>query len=298
MSCQEVMSMLSAYIDGEVQTSDADMIKTHLSECDSCAAECKALQSMTGILRTTPEVEPPAFLLAQIEAATVNRTGFLTRIQRAFDQVPVIVRWATAPAAAAIILLGILLSNNGRIESPLAVKSPIEQIEKAIPGMPDLPSITIEERSPKASVVVATRPVTRASQNGRTGRDLAGGAKAPSHATTSRDHGMELATPADNPAPVEPKLEDPVVEEPVMASNPADEPEPNTVAKTAVDEPVALAKAADDKPIRKTVVLDEQPSGMDQLRRRLAAQNKAKLNGREDRIEGKKYSVGLISLKF
>lgn len=292
MSCQEVMSMLSAYIDGEVQTSDAETIKTHLSECDSCAAECKALQSMTGILRTTPEVEPPAFLLAQIEAATVNRTGFLTRIQRAFDRVPVMVRWATAPAAAAIILLGILLSNNGSIESPVAVKSPTEQIEKAIPGMPDLPSVTIEERSPAAPTLVATRS-SGMRQGGRVIRRVPGGVKAHPQIATPRPSVTEPSAVAEPSVPAEPELD-----EPVTASNPVDEPETEVVAVAPVEEPAPVTKASVEKPAKKTVVLDEHPGGMDQLRRKLTAKNKAKFNGQEDRIEGKKYSVGLISLKF
>ena len=292
MSCQKVLSMLSAYIDGEVQSSDAEMIKAHLSECDSCAAEWKALQAMTGMLRTTPEAEPPAFLLAQIEAATVNRTGFLTRIQRAFDYVPTMVRWASAPIAAAIVLLGILLSINGDMKTPVAVKSPTERIQRAIPGMPGLPNITVQEQIASGGKVVATRPGSKAVWKVRTskpGAKVANGRRAPS----SRELKSE-----DKAEPVEePKLEQPVVDDTGVDENTASEPEPVVMAEVQPEESASVVKVSNERPSKRTPVLDE-PGAMDQLRARLASKSKGKLNSQEDRLAGRKYSVGLISLRF
>lgn len=291
MSCQKVMSMLSAYIDGEVQSSDAEMIKTHLSECDSCAAEWRALQAMTGMLRTTPEAEPPAFLLAQIEAVTVNRTGFLTRIQRALDHVPAMVRWASAPIAAAVVLLGILLSNNGDVNSPVAVKSPMERIENAIPGIPGLPNIMVEEQLPSTGATVAVRPGSKTAWRVQAGRSLPKSANG--HKTSSSG---ELNAATGTAAVEEPKLEEPVDEGINAAENTSDEPESDVVA-AGIDEPVKVVKASGEQTARKTVVIEESGT-MDQLRARLASKSKGKFNSQEDRLEGKKYSVGLISLRF
>jgi len=291
MSCQKVMSMLSAYIDGEVQNSDAGMIKAHLSECDSCASEWRALQCMTGMLRTTPEVEPPAFLLAQIEAATVNRTGFLTTIKRAFDHVPTTVRWAGAPIAAALVLLGILLSNNGSIQTPIAVNNPTERIEKASPG---LPNVTVEEQTPTRPNVIATRPKPRS-----TGWKIHGGKPVVGAKDVKKGpSGEKGLSNVDQPVPVEePKLEEPVIDGTVIAENTPPEPERDLFpAPVGASEPAKANTASQEKPAKKMVSLDE-PGTMEQLRAKLAAKNKNKLNNHEG-IEGRKYSVGLISLRF
>lgn len=295
MSCQKVLSMLSAYIDGEVQNSDAATIKTHLNECDSCASEWKALQCMTGMLRTTPEVEPPAFLLAQIEAATVNRTGFLARVKSAFDHVPTVVRWAGAPVAAAIVLLGILLSNNGGVQTPIALNNPTERIEKSAAG---LPNVSVEELTPSRPNVIAGRPKTRIVRSRVHGGKAVGVAKDVKSPVAIPPVGGSI-TSADQPVVAEePKLEEPVVKTEIAVNTPV-EPEKDGVSSTPVaKEPAGASKVSLGKVAMKTVVLDE-PGAIEQLRAKLAANNrsKSKLKSHEN-IEGRKYSVGLISLRF
>jgi anti-sigma factor RsiW len=286
--------MLSAYIDGEAQTSDAETIKTHLSECDSCASELRALQAMTGMLRTTPEAEPPAFLLAQIEAATVNRTGFLARVKRAFDHVPTTARWASAPIAAAVVLLGILLANNRAVQVPMVVNEPTQGVEQAAPG---LPNAVVEEQLP-AVPAAPGRPKTRATWSYH-GKKVA---PAPMVANQPKKGSAEegnLVSRAEEPASTEePKLEPPVIEEKDVASNTPAEPEARPTATTSDRaKPVEVVKASSEKPAKKPLALDE-PGAIEQLRTKLAAKNKSKQSGHEDRIEGKKYSVGLISLRF
>lgn len=294
MSCQKVLSLLSAYGDGEAQTSDAEMIERHLSECDSCASEWKALQAMTGMLRTTPEVEPPAFLLAQIEAATVNRTGILARIQRAFDQIPTSARWATAPVAAAIVLMGVLLSNNVQVQTPVAVKSPTGHVEKAIPAAPE---VTVEERSSSTATVVARR-------SAGSERTPAGSAGRPSDAartSTGRTADRSAVVNSDAsgiPVVEEPKLETPDEDEPAAPSETTDEPKTVTVARAESGDDASLsAKPSGEKAAESAVVLDDS-GAIDQLRSRLSSKRSGKVNVGEDRIEGRKHSVGLVSLRF
>ncbi len=295
MSCQKVLSMLSAYIDGEVQNSDAAMMKTHLSECDSCASEWKALQCMTGMLRTTPEVEPPAFLLAQIEAATVNRTGFLARVKSAFDHVPTMARWAGAPVAAAIVLFGILLSNNGGVQTPIALNNPTERIEKSAPG---LPNVSVEEQTPARPNIIAARPKTRIARSRIRGGKAVASAKDVKSPVASPPVERSVSN-SDQPVVVEePKLEEPVVKTEVVLNTPV-EPEKDEVASTPVaTEPAGASKVSLGKVAMKTVVLDE-PGAIEQLRAKLAANNKSKSKLKtHENIEGRKYSVGLISLRF
>jgi predicted anti-sigma-YlaC factor YlaD len=286
------MSMLSAYIDGEVQTSDAEMIESHLGECNPCASEWKALQAMTGMLRTTPEVEPPAFLLAQIEAATVNRTGFLTRVKRAFDHVPTAVRWASAPIAAAIVLLGILLSNNGSVQTPIAVNNPTERIEKSVPG---LPNATVEEQVATRPNAIAGRPKVRTTGWRFHGGKAIADAKRVGNSKRSVPGEVKVANADGTPVVEEPKLEEPVVPTEVVENTPL-EPAIDVVPTSAVTEASKAGKVSLAKSVAKAVVLDE-PGAIEQLRARLAAKNKSKLNNHEG-VDGRKYSVGLISLRF
>ncbi|GEM_PF-3445299 len=297
MSCQKVLSMLSAYIDGEVQTSDAEMIKTHLSECDSCAAECKALQAMTGMLRTTPEVEPPAFLLAQIEAATVNRTGFIAKVKRAFDHVPTMARWAAAPVAAAVVLMGILLSNSGDVKAPADGGSPMAQIQKAISDLPGLPNIAVEEQTPSTGAVVAVRPKAKAANWKVHAAKSTKVAKATNGHKTGKPAEIEDQDAGKTTFPEEPKLEEPVVDETEIAENATDLDANETSDTDEAEQTVQVASAPDQKPVAKAVIIAESGS-MDQLRAKLAAKSKGRLNNHEDRIEGKKYSVELVSLRF
>ncbi|HEY3298289.1 MAG TPA: zf-HC2 domain-containing protein, partial [Armatimonadota bacterium] len=105
MICREVVMMLSEYVDGELSFSDTALVEEHLRECSACRTEFEQIRSLAGVLASTPEIEPPAFLLAQIEAATINRPTTVTRLRQVLEQfgrVPQTVRWAAAFSAAVL----------------------------------------------------------------------------------------------------------------------------------------------------------------------------------------------------
>jgi hypothetical protein len=68
---------------------------------------------MTTMLGIVPEVAPPAFLLEQIEAVTINRNTVWKRLRMVFDVVPQSAGWATAGVTAAIVLIALMLSQPG-----------------------------------------------------------------------------------------------------------------------------------------------------------------------------------------
>ncbi|HLI25381.1 MAG TPA: zf-HC2 domain-containing protein [Acidimicrobiales bacterium] len=71
MRCQTARSLVSDYIDGELDASTAAEVEAHLADCASCPPLAAALQAVLGQLRALPEV--PAELSALERAlADVN----------------------------------------------------------------------------------------------------------------------------------------------------------------------------------------------------------------------------------
>src|SRR5512138_2955076 len=104
MNCQEVREMLTVFIDGEAQREKADMIRKHLTECKECSREHELLCRTAKMLSAVSEIDPPAELLRQIEAATVGKKGFSERVRIAIQpmfRLPAYAKLAAATAVAA-----------------------------------------------------------------------------------------------------------------------------------------------------------------------------------------------------
>lgn len=56
MRCQTARSLVSDYIDGELDASTAAEVEAHLAHCPSCPPLAAALQAVLGQLRALPEV--------------------------------------------------------------------------------------------------------------------------------------------------------------------------------------------------------------------------------------------------
>jgi anti-sigma factor RsiW len=60
MKCEEVKTRLTAYLDGELSVAEADAVREHLSACEQCAAEYKALAATWEALLVDEDAAPPA----------------------------------------------------------------------------------------------------------------------------------------------------------------------------------------------------------------------------------------------
>lgn len=89
-----VVDELSAYLDGELAPADADRVRRHLEACADCRAELQALRDAQALLRSLPEVEPPASLRTRV----LDRVRRRARPAGAWRRLPV---WITAGAVAA-----------------------------------------------------------------------------------------------------------------------------------------------------------------------------------------------------
>jgi anti-sigma factor RsiW len=98
--CPSVLLALDAWVDGELDPTDATAVARHLSACRSCRAEAALLRAMAHSVRRMPQPEPdPALrarLLAQArEEATTRRLG-IEQTER--EGVSIVRRYETVPA--------------------------------------------------------------------------------------------------------------------------------------------------------------------------------------------------------
>lgn len=105
IDCETARELISASLDGELVTSQADALSAHLEECADCRYFAERLGVLVDVLQSVEPVAPPAGLRQRIEkavAAVTEDASVIGHIRR---------RWrggvavaATVAAAAAIIL--------------------------------------------------------------------------------------------------------------------------------------------------------------------------------------------------
>ncbi|UCC29621.1 MAG: zf-HC2 domain-containing protein, partial [Phycisphaerales bacterium] len=69
MTCAEVLSRISAYYDGELESAERDQIASHLAECPSCSAHLEDLALIGELLRSDLTCEVPEGLWGRVAAA-------------------------------------------------------------------------------------------------------------------------------------------------------------------------------------------------------------------------------------
>lgn len=95
------MTVLSAFLDNELESDDYDRAKRHLNDCPSCSATLAELRAISQGLQAIACAPPPAELSAKLD--------------RLFDQHPTAPGWRRwlprSLSAAASITLGLLIGN-------------------------------------------------------------------------------------------------------------------------------------------------------------------------------------------
>jgi len=75
MRCELSTENLSAYLDGELDSQQAQRLREHLATCSECRRQAGALSQTATLVRAVPEVDPPADLrqrAARLMAATIE----------------------------------------------------------------------------------------------------------------------------------------------------------------------------------------------------------------------------------
>lgn len=86
--------MISAYLDGELNRSEIDQLKTHLASCGKCAAEMQDMQMVRSAVRSLPMLELPTGLVPEADAEVIP-----LRRNKGF--------WVGAAAAAVALVIAI-----------------------------------------------------------------------------------------------------------------------------------------------------------------------------------------------
>ncbi|WP_104372111.1 DUF4349 domain-containing protein [Desulfocucumis palustris] len=60
MQCHEIRDLLSAHLDGALEPSEHALVASHLETCSDCSREFDDLRMVVGLLKTMPEISPPA----------------------------------------------------------------------------------------------------------------------------------------------------------------------------------------------------------------------------------------------
>lgn len=87
---------LSAYLDGELDTSEIPILSSHLSSCVDCRVELAELDRSRTAVRALPGVEPPIFLAPRIEERKMRR-GLRTAVAVLAGAAAIAVAFAVTP---------------------------------------------------------------------------------------------------------------------------------------------------------------------------------------------------------
>lgn len=280
MSCQRVVSLLSAYIDGEVEQADVDLVGEHLRSCTACAREYQQLRHTAAALSKVPEVEPPASLLDRIEAATVKRPTFQVRLRTAFGAVPQYARWAAGGAAiAGVLLAGLLLHLAGqRVADDLA--GPPSGQEEVI------------ATEPSGGALGSASEVGAADTKRHVGTRRAARAKTRQVVSAALGSLEAARSAVDAEAPTESVSSDEAV---LVAELPEDSDRSAADGPASDSEAARLARAM----ARQNARLEQEADALERERMQLASRGGSRRNETyADRVQGRKYSVGLASIRF
>jgi anti-sigma factor RsiW len=86
--------MISAYLDGELNRSEIEHLKTHLDSCGKCSAEMQEMQMVRSAVRSLPMLELPPGLVPEADAEVIP-----LRRNKGF--------WVGAAAAAVALVIAI-----------------------------------------------------------------------------------------------------------------------------------------------------------------------------------------------
>ncbi|MHB0913309.1 MAG: anti-sigma factor family protein [Armatimonadota bacterium] len=129
MNCKQVLVVLSAYMDGELELPEIESVRAHLAGCDSCLPELERLQRTAATLAATPEIEPPAFLLQAIMEATAKKPSVLENLRAALRPA-----YVSAVAGIAVILAAFFMWPSEPAPAPTPAAAPVRVAEIPVPA--------------------------------------------------------------------------------------------------------------------------------------------------------------------
>lgn len=106
MSCNNIQSKLSAYVDGEMSGYDMQDLRAHVNNCKDCQAELYGIKAVQSILREMPATpEPPSMIELKLEKRVrAYRSNYLR------------LAFFLAVPAVCLVAISYLRPNNPKVE--------------------------------------------------------------------------------------------------------------------------------------------------------------------------------------
>lgn len=155
IACQDVRSILSAYIDGELNPSETTRVETHLAGCTQCCLEYDRLLEITELVHTSDLIPAPANVQHAVNAVLDTETLW-ERCAHYYEKFAGMFRFpvpqiAVAVASIALIFLGIAYYSQ---------QEQIRHIEVELRALRNRGMILTEEMSPTTFVILTGKIVS------------------------------------------------------------------------------------------------------------------------------------------
>ncbi len=152
MRCQDVMELLSPYLDGALATEEREAVRLHVARCPKCSAELEELRACIGMLKELPLVAPPTGfrvgLMEKIDQLPSQQAS--SQDKNIFDHITGIAKssWYRVVAVAAVMAMAVGLTSLWEKEGMQF--SPLEQNPKGVVAVHEPQKATKESPVVKA----------------------------------------------------------------------------------------------------------------------------------------------------
>ncbi len=157
MKCEDVLTRLSLFVDGELTGNERDEVEGHLSRCPECSAAFREFTAAVEHLRAMPEEIPPPWLRDRIMTSIRAEAGTKKNLwQRLLHPLHIKVPLEAMAAAAMVLLALQLYSTDTTLQRQAQPPALTERVEQAMKQEP--PVSRREVRQPPAESRKAEPP--------------------------------------------------------------------------------------------------------------------------------------------
>lgn len=204
MTCKDVTSQLTPYLDGELDTATASAVRGHLRLCATCRAAAEDHAVIRDTLAELKRPEAPSAVwegvlarLGEAEIADARRSRWSRFAEkwRARVRPHLVPAGLAAAACAGVVVFMQLRGDDSPAAQPLALPSPGEAMGNPVaPRVRDTPPTPPKRATVDASVELAAETARIDERFRRTAADLMPIARAEQHGAALRRFDREVAT--------------------------------------------------------------------------------------------------------
>lgn len=157
MTCKQIQSQLSAYIDGDLSTIEKEQVEAHLADCPVCHKELADLKETVALLQSTPQMTASEKFLQQVNAqidVQQSASPIWKRVRRfpsLLFKIKIPMQLAAATAMAVLVIMMVTSPEMKRVSETTLQK--YAEIETVAPPtghdaeVADIPAASSEELS-------------------------------------------------------------------------------------------------------------------------------------------------------